>query len=235
MTTPGWPATAEINEIFTEEIEAVGGKVTDIFDDGARTFLRAILEGEREVQPGDRVQGGVALRGTSEDISVHPYVFRQVCKNGAIRAHAIESREVPRCEFPADLGQEAAYVVRETIRACCREEVFEAGAAEMRRARGLSDTDPTGIDLILWMIPLVARLAQDVDSQPIVAAILDRIFQERDRSRFGLMNAVTSVARDTPDPELRWRLEELGGGIAVAVNKPKFGPMRARAEMLVGA
>jgi hypothetical protein len=29
------------------------------------------------------------------------------------------------------------------------------------------------------------------------------------------MNAVTSVARDTQDPDLRWRLEELGGGLPV--------------------
>ncbi len=29
------------------------------------------------------------------------------------------------------------------------------------------------------------------------------------------MNAVTSVARDTRDPVTRWRLEELGGQIAV--------------------
>jgi hypothetical protein len=42
---------------------------------------------------------------------------------------------------------------------------------------------------------------------------MERFFQEADRSRFALMNAVTSVARDTRDPEVRWRLEELGGGI----------------------
>ena len=53
----------------------------------------------------------------------------------------------------------------------------------------------------------------------IAAQLLDsirgRYTASRDRSRFGLMNAVTSVARDTRDPELRWRLEELGGGIPV--------------------
>jgi hypothetical protein len=47
----------------------------------------------------------------------------------------------------------------------------------------------------------------------MVRDILRRYEQGQDRSRFGLMNAVTSAARDTRDPELRWGLEELGGGI----------------------
>ena len=40
---------------------------------------------------------------------------------------------------------------------------------------------------------------------------------EGDDSVFGLMNAVTSVAREEPDPEVRWDLEELGGGIPAMV------------------
>ena len=41
------------------------------------------------------------------------------------------------------------------------------------------------------------------------------------------MNAVTSVARDTRDPELRWRLEEFGGGIPVAMpERDPGGPPR---------
>jgi hypothetical protein len=59
--------------------------------------------------------------------------------------------------------------------------------------------------------------------------ILDRFTKGSDRSRFGLMNAVTSLARDTRDPELRWRLEELGGAIpAGRVPSPKSGGGRAR-------
>jgi hypothetical protein len=40
------------------------------------------------------------------------------------------------------------------------------------------------------------------------------------------MNAVTSVARDTADPEVRWPLEEMGGGICAgltAVLEPEDG------------
>jgi hypothetical protein len=43
------------------------------------------------------------------------------------------------------------------------------------------------------------------------------------------MNAVTSVARDTRDPELRWRLEELGGGVPIAVRPRSPRPDEAHA------
>jgi hypothetical protein len=63
---------------------------------------------------------------------------------------------------------------------------------------------------------------------------MERFFQEGDRSRLALMNAVTSVARDTPDPEVRWRLEELGGGIPVG-RAPVLQPDDTAAAMaLVG-
>jgi hypothetical protein len=47
----------------------------------------------------------------------------------------------------------------------------------------------------------------------LVRTIVRRFEAGRDGSILGLVNAVTSVARDTADPETRWRLEELGGGM----------------------
>jgi len=228
MTNLGWLTTREISEIFADEVEAAGGRMSDVFDDGARIFLRAVLAGEKAVQPGDRVQGGVAVRATSDDIWVHPYVFRQVCSNGAIRAHAIETREIRRVDFSTEEQEEVACALCEAIRACCRDEAFARGADEMRSARNSAE-----VDLALTMMPLFARLAQGAESRAVIRFIIDRFFADRDKSRFGLMNAVTSVARDTRDPEVRWRLEEFGGGIAAVVTKPKLAPARARAKKLV--
>jgi len=229
MTNLGWLTTREISEIFADEVEAAGGRMSDVFDDGARIFLRAVLAGEKAVQPGDRVQGGVAVRATSDDIWVHPYVFRQVCSNGAIRAHAIETREIRRVDFSTEEQAEVASALCEAIRACSCEEAFANGAAEMRSARESSQ-----IDLALTMMPLFARFAQMGESRAAISFIMDRFLGGRDKSRYGLMNAVTSVARDTRDPEVRWRLEEFGGGIAAVVATPKLGPERARATSLVG-
>ena len=73
------------------------------------------------------------------------------------------------------------------------------------------------------LIPLLSKLAPEAAAE-LFQSIMGRHTMGRDRTQFGLMNAATSVARDTRDPELRWRLEELGGGIPVAVppRHPRF-------------
>jgi hypothetical protein len=62
--------------------------------------------------------------------------------------------------------------------------------------------------------------------------IASRFFEDPARSQFALANAVTSVARDTRDPELRWRLEEFGGGLLTArTPAPSFDPNQAHAAL----
>jgi hypothetical protein len=196
--------TATIKALFSEEITAAGGTVSDTFEDGTRLFTRSILPHVREVQRADQVQGGVALRASEREVWVHPYVFRLVCRNGAIMAQAVQTRQVETPEFATD--EEASTAVRSAIQACCAEDAFTVAAEEMRSARERE------ADVALNLLPLLSHLPSEAGAQ-ILRTIMERFFQEGDRSRFALMNAVTSVARDTPDPEVRWRLEELGGGI----------------------
>ncbi len=213
--------TAAIQAAFSEEITAMGGTVKDVFNDGERLFARSILTRTREVVPRDRVQDGVALRATEGEICVHPYTFRQVCSNGAIIVQSVQSRRIE------DLGfldpDEAESAVREAVRACCAEESFEAFAAEMRSA-----SEERADRWLVNLMPMLSRLPQQ-DAPRILAAILERFTRDADSSRFGLMNAVTSVARDTTDPDLRWRLEELGGGIPAGRDGvPSSGGGRAK-------
>ena len=51
----------------------------------------------------------------------------------------------------------------------------------------------------------------------LLRQIMNQFIRETDQTRFSLTNAVTTVARDTRDPEVRWRLEELGGAIAAGL------------------
>jgi hypothetical protein len=203
--------TAHILAVFTEEIAAHEGVVTDTFDDGVRLFTRSVLPRVEEVRPRDQLQGGVALRACGGEVWLHPYVFRLVCRNGAIMARAMQTRQL------TDLGlyeaEQATEMLREAIRACCAEEAFTTATQEIRSAR---DTEA---DLGLNLLPLLSRTSRREASR-LLAAIMDLFVGEGDRSRFGLMNAVTAVARDTHDPELRWGLEELGGEIAAGVPGP---------------
>jgi len=64
----------------------------------------------------------------------------------------------------------------------------------------------------------------------LIDQIMRTFMEADDRSAFGLMNAVTSVARDQDDPEVRWRLEELGGGVP-AMRFPHVRPDGSEAEL----
>jgi len=224
MTQLNWLTTREIGEIFAAELTTSGGSVPDIFDDGSRLFLRAVLAEEREVRARDRLRGGVALRSTPEEMWVHPYVFRQVCSNGAIRAHARQSLHLERAEFSTGTAEEVEQALREAIRECCSEEAFARGVEEIQVSMN------SKIDFALTMMPLLSRFFQAGASQQVFFAIMERFFEGRDQSPFGLMNAVTSVARDARDPEERWRLEEFGGSIPAALEHPGQRPRHPRVQ-----
>ncbi len=182
----------------------MGGTVTEICQDGERLFARSILARVREVLPDDRVQDGVALRATGGAVWIHPYVFRQICSNGAIR----EVWGMGRVGHIDLLDEEqAAARIREAVRACCTEESLTVVAEGMRSATEVK------ADLAVNLMPLLARLPVRDEAARLFGEIMESFVNDGDSSRFGLMNAVTSVARDMGDPELRWRLEEFGGAI----------------------
>ena len=197
--------TQEILEAFTEEVSARHGKVTETFHQTGQLFVRAVLPEFDEIRARDKVQSGVALRATDTAAWVYPYVFRLVCKNGAIMAHAAEGREIPNLESLPVF--EAASLVREAVESCCETNAFATAAEQMRTAA------QQPIDAVLSMMPFLSRISSL--SPELTRQIFERFSREDDRTRYGFMNAVTSVARDTRDHATRWRLEELGGHITV--------------------
>jgi hypothetical protein len=196
---------ATIKTTFAEEINELGGKVSDVFDDGRLLFLRAILPEAEEVGPKDPVQGGVALRAQQGEAWVHPYLFRQVCKNGAITAQSLEGRHVLGLDLP---DPEIVWPeLREAIQACASPDAFEFGVTRMRSAQ------QAACDMALMLVPTLRHLPQSIASQ-----ILRQFVGSGDRSMFGMVNAITATARETRDPQLRWDLEELGGGVLAGLD-----------------
>jgi hypothetical protein len=223
MARMGGLTTDEIQAIFQEEMTTAGGTVTGSFNDGARLFTRSLLPRVREVRRSDEVQGGVALRATEREVCVHPYVFRIVCSNGAIMAHATQTERI------ADLDrltrEEVTSRLHAAIRACCAEEAFTVAAEQMRSASAMA------ADHIITVLHMFSGRASQAD-RGVMKEIVKRYLDGQERSRFALMNAVTSVARDTEDPELRWRLEEAGGGIPVGLRPVPFLPDEAATHRL---
>lgn len=198
--------TAAIHDIFADEIAALGGAVTDRLDDGDRLFARAVLDRTREVLADDRVHDGVAVAATGGRARIYPYIFRLVCRNGAIIAQAGRGGRV--VDTTALGAGEAEVEIREAVRGCGDEDRFATFAEAMREA-GAMPVDP-----VATLMPLIARLPDGVMARQLLD-ILERYTRGEDPSQFGLMNAVTATARDTTDPDMRWRLEEFGGSILV--------------------
>jgi hypothetical protein len=227
MSSTFLPALREIRDCFVEEITALGGTVSDEYHDDERLYLRSILPRVLEVRPKDRMQGGVALRVTDCQVLVHPYVFRQVCRNGAIFAQTIKTQHIRRAEESApayEVGQ-VLDEVRAVVQTSAGVEVFETATEQIRSAA------ETQADHILTLMPYLARLSPEMVTA-ILADIESRFRADGDRTLFGLMNAVTSQARDTRDPERRWRLEELGGMVPALVPLPSKPNNAAQRELI---
>lgn len=208
MTIEYIPQTSAVKEAFEQEVADAGGQVTDAFDDGCRLFLRSVFPGPMEVRPGDSTSRGVALRSRESQILVHPYFLRHVCRNGAIAGRALDTRRVDRYEYATCPGAEEAVLleVRQAVRDCLDEKILAQAANRMRT---MAETEA---DAALTLLPEILKLEPDNASR-VVDLVLGRYERQPERSLLGLMNAITSVARDTRDHDTRWRLEEAGGGM----------------------
>lgn len=212
--------TGEIRAVFEEEIAGLGGRVEGFVEGAGEAFARSRLPWTREVGRRDRVFGGVALCAGPEALCVRPYIFRVVCKNGAVMARAMEAATIERGGAPDEEAD-----LREAIRVCGSEAAFVEAAGKMEGARDIRADVQLNLMLYLTRHPFAA---------PWVREILRRFMAEGDRSGFGLLNAVTSVARDRREPRARWDLEELGGEIAYLCAAAKAKPRRA-ARVMAGA
>ena len=208
-----WLRPSQICGIFTDEVAPRRGSVLNTFEDEGHLFAHSVLPPLTEVGPGDKLQGGVALRATDSEIFIHPYVFRLVCTNGAIMARATQTRQISLDNWFVDAADDLEGTVRCAIRGCCTREAFVVAVDQMRFARHAAAD--MAITIAAFMTGHRASLPASM-----MAEILRRYDREADASAYGLMNAVTSVARDTRDPEMKWRLEALGGGVP-ALPRPR--------------
>src|SRR5205085_858073 len=174
-------ALEEIQSAFSEEVALHSGNVSDTFADRQRLFIRAVFPARADVVPGDSVKAGIALRATRQDVSSHPYVFRIVCSNGAVREHATQTR---RLESPEERSMiEIIAELRDAVTECCTRDAFTAGMKEMRLGR------ESPIDSALTMSALMSRLGNSLSSH-LLPLILDQL-RERDKTSYDLMNTVT--------------------------------------------
>jgi hypothetical protein len=219
MTTSYLPTTREIHALFLDEVRTMGCVRPEVCVDDMRLFARAVCTQPAEVRRGDAVLGGVALRVMDDLIDVHPFILRRVCTNGAVMAEALESQRVRRVEVPAMIERVTAALddVRAAIKACADPAAFANAVRMMQQTtRRVPDLMST---LLLRLIGVRPR------DYELRAEMVERYMRQHDPSAFGLVNAVTSIARDTADPERRWNIERMGGTmLALLSSGRKSGP-----------
>jgi hypothetical protein len=220
------PTPQDILSAVEDEIAALRGEVLDCLVDDRRLFLRSVLPLTEEVRPRDRMHGGVAVMAGDLDVCVHPYTYREVCRNGAIMARTLDTRTIERVgpDVPDGVVEEVLLEVRKVVRQCSAPEVFSEVANRLRSAATIR------ADLAIHLIPLLSRHPH-LQSGGLIAHIGRHFMRDGDDSVFGLVNAVTRIARDERDPKVRWDLEELGGSIPSLLH-PAGGPGDAAADLL---
>jgi hypothetical protein len=223
------PSLTDIDQAFTDEIATLGGTVADRYQDETRLLLRSVLPRLADVAPGDSIQGGVALRAVDEGVAIHPYTLRHVCVNGAIAATALETHRVRLVEYESATEFVAAALeeIRIAVRRSAEPEVFLDSVGKMRT----SSAEP--VDHMIGMMAMLERIPPHY-LQQVLEMIRDRFDAAGERTRFDLVNAVTSVARDTADPDLRWKLEEVGGILIASETRVGPRPVLAATRELIG-
>jgi hypothetical protein len=195
----------EIGAIFEQEVAKAEGKLRECSDGKGWLIAKAVLPRISEILPNDRARAGVGINLMLDDVSVYPYTLRLACGNGALMTQAIFWRSLERIDTMN--RDDITWKLRGLVRDCCKHEVFRNVTGRMRRAAAQDAS--AFLSRPAWPTGLWFHLPPEV-----IREIRTRFAEGSDRSRYSLMNAVTSVARDTQDVRLRWRLEKLGGDIA---------------------
>jgi len=204
-------SVGEISSVFCEAAAASGGTVSDAYENKKHLYIRSILPVAGDVLPEDRLQGGVALKASGTDVWVHPYIFREICANGLIIARAVagEYIRVPELRKKDD-ERRAEFVcsLRQAINGCSKRNIFYYALERMVGASSMKVDRDLRILSMLNRMPLTRR-------RRAANTIMRRYREDGSGTRYAMTNAITSVARDSIDPELKWQLEILGGEIGV--------------------
>jgi len=176
-----------------------------------KTIDRTLTE---EIREGDIIHGGLIIRNSEVGASsfrVEPFLLRKVCSNGLIGKHSLkkihlgrqtaEEGEIEWSDETKRLEDKAFWAkVRDIIRNTFDRNIFLSWIEKMKEAA------ETEIEKPKEAIDNVVRYAGLTEEQKNIL-----LMHFTEKTKYGLVNAITSLARDTKDIDERIRLEEIGG------------------------
>jgi hypothetical protein len=212
-------SATEIMEVFSDALVCAGGQVTDRVEVRGRLYARSVLAPELEVEAGDGFRGGVALRAQEGEVWLHPYLFRLICRNGAILAQTVETRHLDLQTGTPDAARE---LIREGVATCCAPAVFKAN---VDRVRSLAERE---MDHMMILMSVLSRHSDQLTPE-ILEQLMDTL-TGGEVTRYEAMNRITARGRESGDPEVRWGLEEMGGSLALLPEPvtPRMPQLRRR-------
>jgi hypothetical protein len=177
---------------------------------------------EGEVSVGDVVQSGIIVRNSEVGqgmVEVKPFVYRLVCKNGAVIDAAAKTRrhvgrtidltsddyEIYRTETLNAANKAFLMQIEDTVSSVVNPATFDKILDSMREAKDRKFTNKN--------IPAVVELAAKKYgvSESETGNILTHLVAEGDTSLFGLANAFTRYSQDVDNYDYATTLEEIGG------------------------
>jgi hypothetical protein len=201
------PTPKELHSLVEEELAGIGGRISESVRHRGRLLIRATVPHTRQVRPNDHIQGGVAV-SAGRDIHIHPYVFRQAFRTGAIMAKAPDAKRVKRVESDATtqtLGR-LRKRLRQQVQVAASADALATVTSQLRAAAF------SKVDVSLQMSTVISRIPRR-HSSLLLSQILSEFHEDGDGTVYTLMNAVATVARDEEDPEIKWELELLAGSV----------------------
>jgi hypothetical protein len=188
-------------EAFSGAIESAHGEMKNRIVKPRGAYCRAVLPLKEEVKRRDMLHHGAALRMHPRQLEVVPFVFRQVCSNGAIWSHNADAFSLQITDATAE-GEIVEFVESSTASAASAE-TFQSCLAEIRA--GITRR----IDIGLVVTSMFRSRGAEMDDTALMLVLAEMLNQPEASTRYDAMNIVTAAAREVPDPELKWRMESL--------------------------
>lgn len=200
--------------------EIISCEVTD-----RKLYIKALFpKMEGEIGLNDQVQAGVIISNSEiglGSLNIQPLVYRLVCLNGMIsQDHGLSRYHVGR-QVPGDGGSafelfrsetleadDAALMMKihDIVKASSQPEVFNAIIAKMREA-----TEGPKVIKPVEAVELLAKNYGLNDDEK--GGVLESLIRGQDYSKYGMLNAVTSVANTHESYDRATELEAMGGKI----------------------
>ncbi len=168
-----------------------------------------------EIREGDNVQGGLIIRNSEVGASafrVEPFILRQICSNGLIGEYALkkvhlgkqtELGEIDWSDETRDLEDKLIWTkARDVIRQTFDRTIFQSWVNKLQESTEIPIEKPIRAANNIAKIALLT----EQQKESLLAYFVEH-------TKYGLVNAMTSVARDASNPDEEVRVEEVAGKV----------------------